>query len=54
MNRLASRKFIVALIAIAASVVRPDAGTSIAAIAVAFFGAHAAADWKNGVPKVAP
>ena len=54
MNKLASRKFVVALVAILASSIKPEAGVSVAAIAVAFFGAHAAADWKNGNGKVTP
>ena len=51
MNLLAvgGRKFLVALAAIGCCVGSPAAGPYIAAIAVAFFGAHAAADWKRDV-----
>ena len=52
MNKLASRKFIVALVAMLAAVIRPEAGTTVAAIAVAFLGAQGAVDYKNG--KVTP
>ena len=47
MKMLGYRKLVVALAAFVACVVEPTACPSIAIIAVAFFGAHAAADWKG-------
>jgi len=44
---LGGRKFLAVLASIGCCVWRPDAAPSIAIIAAAFCGAHAAADWKN-------
>lgn len=43
-----SRKLVVALVAILGAVIRPESAVAVAGIAASFFGAHAAADWKNG------
>ena len=50
MNSLGGRKFVVALFGMAVVGLNPAAGVSIAAIAVAFFGAHAVADSKFAKP----
>lgn len=48
--RWGGRKFLVALAAILCATLKPTAGVSVAAIAVAFFGAHAVADSKLAKP----
>lgn len=49
-----NRKLVVALVAVILVALRPEAGVSIAAIAVAFFGAHTIADSKWAKPNAAP
>jgi hypothetical protein len=53
MIRLGGRKFVVAVFAIVCIAFlgiakHPEVSTAIASVAVAFFAAHGAADWKNG------